>query len=332
GTNSFVEAYYNDSIPGRNVCTGDGNAYGSSGFHLATGLCTDYWATASGCGSLASYFRLNRRHYLLPPGTTPAQASTYANYGNNPITTTQNVALLTSFCSSTNYNVTTSSNPSAGGTTTGAGTYASGASVTVTATSNAGYTFTNWTENGNPVSTNANYTFTISANRNLVANFTQSTTNYNVTTSSNPTAGGTTTGAGTYASGASVTVTATANAGYTFVDWTENGNQVSPNPTYTFTLSNNRDLVANFNLLSDIDENTTKSDFRIYPNPSSGRVTVDATYIGELSVINYLGQELQKVTMSGSPKEILIVESGVYFFVFRDDFGNRNIAKVIINK
>ncbi|MHB1688960.1 MAG: Ig-like domain-containing domain, partial [Ignavibacteriaceae bacterium] len=45
------------------------------------------------------------------------------------------------------YTVTLSSNPVAGGTTSGGGTYNSGSSVTVTAAPNAGYTFTNWTEN-----------------------------------------------------------------------------------------------------------------------------------------------------------------------------------------
>jgi uncharacterized repeat protein (TIGR02543 family) len=71
----------------------------------------------------------------------------------------------------TQYTVTLSSNPSAGGTTNGAGTFNSGSSVTVTDPPNAGYTFTNWTENGTVVSTNASYTFTISGNRTLVANF-----------------------------------------------------------------------------------------------------------------------------------------------------------------
>ncbi|MFM9026453.1 MAG: hypothetical protein ACKOQ6_00455, partial [Bacteroidota bacterium] len=80
GSSSFVEAYYDDggTTAPKHICTGDGYAYGASGFHLATGLCTDYWATSSGCGALASYFRLNRRNYMLPPATTTAQASTYA--------------------------------------------------------------------------------------------------------------------------------------------------------------------------------------------------------------------------------------------------------------
>jgi hypothetical protein len=50
-----------------------------------------------------------------------------------------------------------------GGTTSGGGTVNSGASVTVVATANAGYSFVNWTEGGTAVSTSASYTFTTSA-------------------------------------------------------------------------------------------------------------------------------------------------------------------------
>src|SRR5205085_298509 len=42
--------------------------------------------------------------------------------------------------------VTTSSSPTAGGTTSGGSTYVTGTSVTVTATPNNGYVFTNWTQ------------------------------------------------------------------------------------------------------------------------------------------------------------------------------------------
>ena len=42
------------------------------------------------------------------------------------------------------------------------------------------------------------------------------------------------------------TVTATANTGYTFTNWTENGTVVSTEPSYTFTVDKARSLVANF--------------------------------------------------------------------------------------
>ncbi len=51
--------------------------------------------------------------------------------------------------------------------------YAEGASVTVMATANSGYAFTNWTECGTQVSANASYAFTMgTSDRTLVANFT----------------------------------------------------------------------------------------------------------------------------------------------------------------
>jgi uncharacterized repeat protein (TIGR02543 family) len=139
--------------------------------------------------------------------------------------------------------VVLSSLPIAGGTTGGAGTFAQGSTVTVTATPNASYAFLNWTENGTIVSTNSNYQFTMAGNRNLIANF---TLQYTVTLSSNPVLGGITIGAGAYNAGANVTVTATPNAEFNFINWTENGTIVSTSLSYTFPLNASKILVANF--------------------------------------------------------------------------------------
>jgi hypothetical protein len=89
----------------------------------------------------------------------------------------------------------------------------------------------------------------ISLESNYVWSFTTAISNYSVTLSSNPAAGGTTSGDGTFNSGSSVTVTATANTGYKFANWTENGTAVSTNASYTFTINGNRTLVANFAIL-----------------------------------------------------------------------------------
>ena len=69
------------------------------------------------------------------------------------------------------YNVTLTANPVAGGTVEGAGTYVDGTNVTIVATANTDYNFVNWTEGNTVVSTDAEYTFTVTADRNLVANF-----------------------------------------------------------------------------------------------------------------------------------------------------------------
>jgi hypothetical protein len=74
----------------------------------------------------------------------------------------------------------------------------------------------------------------------------ESGADYTITVSASPSAGGTVKGGGTFSSGSSQTVTASANSGYTFTNWTENGSVVSSAASYTFTLSSNLILQANF--------------------------------------------------------------------------------------
>ena len=63
-----------------------------------------------------------------------------------------------------------------GGTTIGSGSYEKGARVTVSATANKGYSFVNWTKNGQPISVPAVYQFPMPAEDvTLVANFEQKT-------------------------------------------------------------------------------------------------------------------------------------------------------------
>ncbi len=121
-----------------------------------------------------------------------------------------------------------------------------GESVTVTARPRTCYYFVNWTEGGSVVSASSSYSFTATANRNLVANFTENL--YTISTSHSPASGGATGGGGTNAGcGSRVMVTATANSGFAFANWTEGGLVVSAASNYTFTVSANRTLVANFN-------------------------------------------------------------------------------------
>jgi uncharacterized repeat protein (TIGR02543 family) len=146
------------------------------------------------------------------------------------------------------YTITVTANPAAGGSVSGAGTYDHGQTCTLTATANTGYNFVNWIEGGSPVSTEAAYTFEVTGDRTLVANFTASA--YVIAASVTPEGSGTVTGAGGYEYGQSCTLTATASAGHAFVNWTEGGTEVSTNASYTFTVSGNRTLVANFSTFS----------------------------------------------------------------------------------
>jgi len=71
-------------------------------------------------------------------------------------------------------------------------------------------------------------------------------TSYQIQAEPNPTEGGTVTGTGMYQQNQTCTLTATANAGYAFVNWTEDGEEVSTEATYSFIVTGSRTLVANF--------------------------------------------------------------------------------------
>jgi len=103
----------------------------------------------------------------------------------------------------------------------------------------------NWTENGTIVSTNANFELTMAGNKTLVANF---TLQYTLNLTANPILGGTTLGSGAYNSGTSVTASATPNAEFNFVNWTNNGVVASTSSSYIFPLNLSTTLVANFAL------------------------------------------------------------------------------------
>ena len=71
----------------------------------------------------------------------------------------------------TSFIINVIANPVEGGRLTGRGLYQEGAECEIMATANPGYYFTNWTENGEVVSTDAVYSFTVNSSRVLVANF-----------------------------------------------------------------------------------------------------------------------------------------------------------------
>ena len=79
-----------------------------------------------------------------------------------------------------NHTITVSANPAEAGTVTGAGEYEEGATATLTATANEGYEFTCWTSGEDTVSTANPYTFAVTANVALVANFKEAEPVYQV--------------------------------------------------------------------------------------------------------------------------------------------------------
>jgi hypothetical protein len=90
-----------------------------------------------------------------------------------------------------------------------------------------------------------------------------------ITTSASPAAGGSTTGGGTFANGTPITVVATHNPDYAFVNWTEGGVEVSASAVYPFTVNADHNLVANF-VLASLNSPPTIT----ITNPSDGSVFI----------------------------------------------------------
>ena len=134
--------------------------------------------------------------------------------------------------------------------------------VTVSVKVNDGYTVESVKAN-NTIATQSGTDYTFAMPKALVTLTAEAgsvaPTVYSVTASANPAEGGTVSGAGEYEAGETVSLTATANEGYTFVNWTENGTQVSTDATISFTAAGNRDLVANF----------TKNTYTVTYNPGA---------------------------------------------------------------
>ncbi len=147
------------------------------------------------------------------------------------------------------YQLILSVSPAGAGTLTGAGVYEAGTGVAINALANSGWTFSNWTRNGVLVSASPGFTYTMPAESvTLVANFEMDpTVKYTLTLVADPLVGGTVNGSGLYEAGEVVSITAIPSSGYTFINWTKNGNLESLNANFTYTMpAENVTLVANF--------------------------------------------------------------------------------------
>jgi len=154
-------------------------------------------------------------------------------------------------------------------------------------------------------------------------------TSFNVTASSFPVAGGTVAGGGNFASGAQATLTAVPNTYYSFTNWTENGEVVSTNATYTFTVTGNRVLVANFFFGEGIAEQNVN--ISVLPNPTSGILKIQSSQlVDKVMVYNSLGVNVKTIELNQTDCKIDLSDQlkGVYYLqiVINDKLLTRKIV------
>ena len=185
--------------------------------------------------------------------------------------------------------------------------------MTITAYPYSDYRFVNWTKaDGTVFSTEAEYTFTVTENLELTANFERipETETYTVNLSANNLDWGDyyiSPDYYTYKAGDKVTITAYPNWGYRFVNWTKaNGRVFSTKSEYTFVITGNLNLTANFEPDSNVgNENREEDNFAVYVQ---GRTIYLSEPRGRVQVFNVAGQ----CVYNGSSTVIPVPHSGVY--------------------
>lgn len=187
---------------------------------------------------------------------TPAEGYQFKNWSTGETTTTitvtvnGNMNIVANFepIPITYYSITVQAASPSMGTVSGSNSnVAEGTEVTVSATAAAGYRFTGWMEGNTIVSTDNPYTFVVTGNRTLVAQFIAV---YTVTVQSSDNTMGTVSPVNaTYDEGETAVVEAQANEGYHFVAWVNANNSndtISRNARYEFTVNANVNLIGVF--------------------------------------------------------------------------------------
>lgn len=205
--------------------------------------------------------------------------------------------------------------------------YYSGTVVTLTATPNSGYSFANWS--GDASGSTSPINITMDANKSVTANFNANC--YTLTTTANPTTGGsisanpTSSGgcaAGQYTAGTSIQLTAAANSGYTFSSWS-GGASGGSNPVSITMPASNTAVTARFNALcmqlaSDTfistSSNTVQLDYTNYtgvtlnltqvrvtfPTPPNSRRLNNFGYLDAAPVVIWSGNATTGTTINSS--------------------------------
>ena len=160
---------------------------------------------------------------------------------------TDNRSLVANFTKSkvSSVKITTIVSSTSDGTTTGSGDFLPNQEITVSAKANKCNVFSHWTENGNTVSNDENYTFKVTEARTLKAVFVA----YSNTIITVPEAGGEVSGDVYYVCGAVVSVKATPNKGYKFDGWYADDKLISTNPKDDINIETEYQLNAKFSLI-----------------------------------------------------------------------------------
>ena len=208
------------------------------------------------------------------------------------------------------------------GTLTGAGTYAEGTIVTLTATPNSGYDFVCWMVGSDTVAVTRDYTFTLVSDTTVTAVFVALPVSYIVTGLANDDAMGYVLGSGEDEAGSPATLTAQSNEGYHFVSWSNGHNE----PTITFVVTGDITLTATFEAnqpVTGIDESDMEN-VTIYSAEST--IYVRGAEGKDVNVYDINGRTISSTLNAGDAIEFRMTATGVYLV----KVGNAPAKRVLV--
>ena len=221
------------------------------------------------------------------------------------------------------------------GTVTGAGTYKDNATATLTAIANDGYLFKNWTKNGVVESTENPYSFTVTEDVELVANFDGPFCELILNT--NDEEKGTVSGAGFYNVGQTVTIKATPKAGYKLLYWSDRSTQA----TRTITMNKKEALSAYF--VKVYDEEPTFAIEKVWEKTNvptatangyqavgwDGKIYMQNKTEGKIKVYTNDTDAAVDYATSGTGQQIAVDEAG-NLIVFNESFADATPSAILI--
>ncbi len=224
--------------------------------------------------------------------------------------------------------------PEDAGWVDGAWSYDPGEEVTLTAHSLGSLIFQNWRIDGVVVSTDNPYSFEMpNEDVNITAHFIEEgAETYILSLLVEPEGAGIVSGGGEFLYEESVTISATENTGWAFVNWsTPDETVVSENNPYIFDMpEDDLTLIANFIDVSNVEINNAEQ-FNIYPNPFSDILYFDnANEINRVMFANLAGQIVSETQFTGQEYiNTFSLPKGFYMIIVENHKGERFVRKLV---